>query len=331
MEDEIESKALNNLSLMKMSDYMDKWMKVNKPLLAATTVKTYNLYIEHHFKPYFGAKKVNQITEMNIMEYIEKKLVAEKLSSTTVRKHFFTLKKMFYDAMKTKSPCNEITAPKPGDFKATIPTEQEFENICAVFKTFGVEDEAIILLAGQCGLRRGEIFALKWDDLDEKLGTLRIDEAVALEEKGYKFELKDPKSHNGIRTIVIPDYLKNLLIDIKKTIPPSKTRRKGRKRDDPDKTEKVIFRYEIFTYNPHTFTKLYARTIKDEKYKLPQVRFHDLRHYHASLLYKYQVPDQYAAERLGHDITVLKKIYQHLGLEEKLNLDEKIKGMFKNE
>lgn len=328
IENDIANKSLNNLSKMKMSDYMDKWIEVNKPLLAATTVKTYKLYIEHHFKPFFGKLKVNQVSEMKIKEFIAEKLEKEKLSSTTVRKHFFTLKSMFYDAMKAKSPCIDITAPPKADYKANVPTEQEFENIVSVFKTFGLEDEAIILLAGQCGLRRGEIFALKWDDFDDKLGMLRIDEAVALEEDSYKFELKDTKSHNGMRTIVIPDYLKELLKEIKRTNPPKKTRRKGRKRDNPNEPEAEI-RKEILTYNPHTFTKRYEKIINDEKYKLPKVRFHDLRHYHACLLYKNNVPDLYAAERLGHDIMVLKKIYQHLGLEEKQNLDEQIKDIFK--
>ncbi|MCX7905067.1 MAG: hypothetical protein N2486_11235, partial [Caloramator sp.] len=73
----------------------------------------------------------------------------------------------------------------------------------------------------------------------------------------------------------------------------------------------------LFKQNPHSFTKKYAKIINNKNYNLPKVRFHDLRHYHASLLYKNNVPDLYAAERLGHDIWVLKKIYQHLGLEEK--------------
>jgi hypothetical protein len=47
------------------------------------------------------------------------------------------------------------------------------------------------------------------------------------------------------------------------------------------------------------------------------------------LLYKINVPDLYAAERLGHDIWVLKKIYQHLGLEDKKEIDQQVKDIFK--
>jgi len=315
LESEVESKSLNNLSMMKMSDYMDKWLEINKPLLESTTVKGYKMYINHHFKPVFGTMKVNQITDMHIKQYIANKIKAG-LSTTTIRKHFFTLSKILYDALKAKSPCVDIKPPKNAEYKPIIPTEAEFNSIYLIFKEISIEDEVVILLAGWCGLRRGEIFALKWDDLNEKEGTIRIDEAVALGEEGYQFEFKEPKSHNGIRTIAAPDYLMDLLKTIKKTVP--------KKKDNKNITD---IRTEILSQNPHSFTKKYRKLIKEKN--LPKIRFHDLRHYHASLLYKNNVPDQYAAERLGHDIWVLKKIYQHLGLEENKELDQKVKDIFK--
>lgn len=64
--------------------------------------------------------------------------------------------------------------------------------------------------------------------------------------------------------------------------------------------------------------------------KLPKIRFHDLRHYHASWMYKQGIPDQYAAGRLGHDIHVLKGIYQHLDLDVKDEIDNLIKSNFEN-
>lgn len=328
LEEEVSNKSLNNLSLMKMSDYMDKWFEINKATIAPTTRKAYKIYIDHHFKPFFGTMKVNKITEMHIKEYISIKLTKDELSSTTVRKHFFTLSRMLRDALKGKSPCLDIKAPKNAEFKPSIPTEKEFDTILNAFKEISIEDECIILLAGWCGLRRGEIFALKWDDLDETEGVIKIDEAMALEEEGYEFEIKDPKSHNGIRTIVIPDYLMDELKSLKLNRPKLKRYKKKKTIEmEHGKDKKLDIQYFIFRQDPHSFTKKYCRTITDKN--LPKIRFHDLRHYHASLLYKNQVPDLYAAERLGHDIWVLKKIYQHLGLEDKKVIDEKVKNIFK--
>lgn len=319
-EDELECNKTGKYENMKMSNYMDEWLSINKRLLAPTTLKGYKIHINAHFKPFFGTKKVNQITDMMIKKYMSEKL--KDLSPTTVRKHFFTLSKMFRDALKTKSPCIGIKPPQNDIFEVHIPTEAEFAAICQVFKKISNEDEAIILLAGQCGLRRGEIFALKWDDLNEENGTIRIDEAVALEEEGYNFELKEPKSRNGIRTIVIPDYLVELLKDLK-------TNRHKFKRYKIHGGIVPEIQPLIFRQDPHSFTNKYFRIIDNEENKLPRVRFHDLRHYHASLMYKNKIDDQYAADRLGHDIGVLKKIYQHLGLEEEKVLDDKIKNMFK--
>lgn len=321
LEEEVANKNLNNLSMMQMDAYMDKWFEVNKVRLAPTTRKEYKRYIDKHFKPFFKKDKVHQVTEMNIKEYIAEKL--EYLSSTTVRKHFFTLSSIFYDALKTKSPCIGIKAPPNAPYTPYIPSEAEFQEIHDVFRKISLEDEIIVLLAGWCGLRRGEIFAIKLDDINEDEGTIKIDEAVALKEKGYKFEFKQPKSVNGIRTIAVPDYLMELINVQKKILRKSTT--EGEVISLDKKKNKNIL---LCTQNPHSFTKKYARIRVQED--LPPARFHDLRHYHASLLYKYNVPDQYAAERLGHDIWVLKKIYQHLGLEERKELDNKVKNIFNN-
>ncbi|HEY5576190.1 MAG TPA: site-specific integrase [Clostridiaceae bacterium] len=309
---------VNQYSSMKLSEYMDCWLHDNRGLLAPTTLKTYNLYARAHFRPYFKNVRVDKITDAMIRRYLSDKL--EELSPTTVRKHYFTLSRMLGDALKGANPCIGIKAPQNAAFKPHVPTEDEFAAIVKAFGSISNEDEAIILLAGWCGLRRGEIFALKWDDINDQEDTIRIDEAMALEEDGYDFVEKDPKSRNGFRTIAIPKYLTELLADIKKNKHKFKRFKKygGRL---PDISNLA------FQQDPHSFTKKYVRVIAEQK--LPKVRFHDLRHYHASLLYKNNVPDQYAAERLGHDVWVLKRVYQHLGLKEEKELDDQVRDMFK--
>lgn len=314
LEQEVANRTLTNLGSMKMVDYMDKWLEVNRGILAPSTYQSYKLYIKKHFKPYFKRLAVSSITDMHIKQYISQKTAV--LSPTTVRKHFFTLSKMFRDALKTKSPCLGIKPPKQKEYKPRIPTEAEFEKIYKAFKKIDLEAEIVILLSGWCGLRRGEIFALKWDDIDQTNGTIRVDEAVAIQEESCKFALKSPKSSNSIRTIAVPDYLMDLL----------RQQEKKRLKNVESMTGSEHLGLSVLTYNVYTFSHLYTRTIRDKK--LPPVRMHDLRHYHASLMYKHNVPDLYAAERLGHDIWVLKKIYQHLGLEDKKELDNKVRRMF---
>lgn len=303
LEEDVASRDLSNVSIMKISYYMDAWLDINRPLLAPTTVKSYKGYVENHFKPFFGRLKMHQITELHIKAYIAEKI--PDLSATTIRKHFFTLQKMFRDALKYKSPCLGVKPPKPSDFKPVVPTEKQFDDIHKAFTNAGPEYETAILLAGWCGLRRGEIFALKWDDIDEEKGFIRVDEAMALKEDKYEFELKDPKSSKGMRDVPAPEGLIERLTAIKQ--------------------KQKSIRHRVFTINPDQFTRKYNRIIKKLGLK---IRFHDIRHYHASILYKNNVPDLYAAEKLGHDIWVLKRIYQHLGMDDKKEIDEKVKKLF---
>ncbi len=318
LEGEVAARSLTDLANFRVTAYMDKWIEVNRGILAPSTYQTYKLYIRVHFKPFFEQfrkpLRVREVIDMHIKQYISDKL--ETHSSTTVRKHFFTLSKMFRDALKHKSPCTGVKAPPMGGYVPVVPTEEEFEAIHEAFRVIGPEEEAAVLLAGLCGLRRGEIFALKWDDVDWTSGKVRVDEAMAVQEESSVFALKEPKSKNSIRQVPVPDYLLDLLRGLQKE---RFKNVEGLKDDD-------LQTLHIIPLNIYTFTTLYRETI--QAMDLPRIRLHDLRHYHASLLYKHNVPDHYAAEQLGHDIWVLKKIYQHLGLEEKKELDDKVKDIF---
>lgn len=305
-EQQLYNKTMGNIPNMKVSTFMDKWVEIVSPSLASSTIRTYEQYITGHFKPYFGNIRLEQVTELFIRAYIAEKL--KYLSPTTVRKHFFTLKKIFYDALKLRSPCRDITPPETNYFKPSVPTDKEFKQIWDCFKSYGMMFELTVLLAGWNGMRRGEIFALKPNDINFKEGDIRVDEAIAMAREGYSFEFKLPKSKNGIRTIATPDYAIKLL---KKYI---------------DKNE-IANNDPLFTMKPDQFSTRFREIIQQNN--LPKFRFHDLRHYHASFLYKNKIPDKYASVRLGHDIMVLKRMYQHLGLEEQSKLDKKVKNFYK--
>lgn len=303
LEQEIEERKYINIDNIRLSVWMDKWLELNENRLSPSTFVSYQMYVDTHFKPALGSLKLNQINEIHIKQYMNDKL--KDLSSTTVRKHMLILRKILYEALKHKSPCNDIELPKKEEYKPRVPTEKEFNEIHEAVK--GTRDEPIVLLAGWCGLRRGEIFALKWNDIDWNNKTIRIDEARAISKDG--FVDKKPKSKKGLRTIAVPEYLIQLL-------------------DKQRKSQKQINK-RIFNIRPDNYSSYFASIIK--KKKLPNIRFHDLRHYHASWLYKQGIPDHYAAQRLGHDINVLKGIYQHLDMDVKTEIDNLIKANFKEQ
>ena len=326
---EIEENGLDNVGNMRFSVWAEKWLSLKKSDLSPSTYKTYKMYINHHFKPYFGEKKLNKINDLHVKEYISYKLV--DLDKITVRKHFFALSDIFKTALKNKSPMSCMKPPKTKRKKVKLPPIADFELIFnAVENHF---DELPVLLAAWCGLREGEIFALKKDDINWKEKKIRIDENKAISEEGYI--LKDPKSDNGIREIVVAERIMYLLkkrclettdIDLFKMRPDSYGRRfhnlllvhnqeierRAKERDPLPRRNKNALINQL--------------NIQDRS--LPIVRFHDLRHLHASDLYRAGVPDQYAADRLGHDIKVLKGIYQHLQLEDQVEIDATVRDIY---
>jgi integrase len=368
LEKDIEDGTYSNLQNMLFSAYAPKWLKTHKNMIASTTYRDYKMYIKKHFSPFFDRFKLKDITEFNVKEYINEKL--ETLSPTTVKKHFHVLNLMLRDALKSKNPCKDIEPPRPNNYIPTVPTDEEFKLIHEAVK--GTFDEPIILLAAWCGMREGEIFALKNNDIDIENSGLRVDEnmAIHIEENAengkdsYTYDDKEPKSRNGKRFIIVQSYLMNLLKDImaehEKNIAKQENKiidiisQKDRKGNEP---------YKLFKMRPESYSERFSNIINyhnelfdaKKKYgieglknslkfqnskslkknihiqnkKIPDIRFHDLRHFHTTVLYENDIPDQYVAERLGDNIKTMKQVYQHLRLEKKKAIDEKIKEIFK--
>ncbi len=294
---EIAEGKITVVANKRFSAWTLEWLELNRNRLSPSTVALYKIYINAHFIPYFGNVKLNKISELQVKRFINEKL--ESLKSGTVRKMFFVLSKILQDALKRKNPCQDIDAPVKDDYTPYVLSDKEFNQIVNAFK--GTDYEPMILLAGQCGLRRGEIFALKWDDIDWNNNIIRINESRCINDRGG-YEDKTPKSKNGTREVAATKYIIELLDKIRNT-------------------QKEIRTY-IFSGRPDNFSSRWAE-LRTKK-KIPPVRFHDLRHYHASWLYSQGIPDQYAAERLGHDVQILKAIYQHLHLDKRKKLDKKI-------
>ena len=116
---------------------------------------------------------------------------------------------------------------------------------------------------------------------------------------------KGPKSDNGYREVVVPRYLMGLL----------ENKRKGWK-EIPER---------FFPIRPDHYSSYFAELIK--KKELAPIRFHDLRHYHASWLFANKIPDQYAAKHLGDDIQTLKATYQHIGADLRQDIDDTVRGL----
>ena len=319
IEQEHEEGKLTHTDNIRVAEWIKSWIDIHKNKYSPSTIVLYQGYLKNYYKPFFKQMKFKDLREIHMKKFINELLGDQ--STTSTRRIVSCLRPIFHDAMKDKSPLKDIKLPKEAKVDySDVPTPEVFKKIHLAVKE--TRDEPIILLAAWCGLRREEIFALRQNDLDYESNTIRIDEAYVINDQGV-YQVKGTKSENGLREVPAPPYLMNL---IKATIKNGFAIRKKEKRVvvemEEVKEKKNSPEQFIFPMRPDSYSSYLAKLVRQKN--MPKTRLHFLRHYHATWLYENGVPDHLSAERLGHDIRVLKEVYQHLGVKKKDEINRKI-------
>lgn len=162
-----------------------------------------------------------------------------------------------------------------------------------------------VMVAASTGMRRGEVLALRWRDIDLDAGALRVTQVVELTTKGIA--VKEPKTDRSRRTIALPARLVQELRSHRKD--QSELRLKlGLGKDERD----LVFpSWDWTVRNPSYFSKEFSREVAAAK--LPHVTFHGLRHTHITHLPRSGIPVHVVSARAGHaNPTVTLNIYAHL-------------------
>ena len=162
-----------------------------------------------------------------------------------------------------------------------------------------------VLLALATGMRRGEILALRWGNVDLDRGSLRVVESLEQTKAGLRF--KAPKSEKA-RAVTLPAFAGDELRRLKCEQAEELLRLGVRQ----SSTTLLCARADGEPMPPRSLTHEFAKVtgrVKD----VPRVRFHDLRHSHATQLLLAGVHPKVAQERLGHSsISVTLDLYSHV-------------------
>ncbi len=176
-----------------------------------------------------------------------------------------------------------ISLPAKNKPRITIPTDDELATCLNLAGHPGMR-QAILLAAG-AGMRRGEIAALEWKHINYEDSTLLIEQAYVKGEDGT-LHLNLPKTALSERTILVG---KDIMEGFQAL---------------PNKESK-----HPVNLTPDAITRRFQRICAKAGFKF---RFHDLRHYQASIMLAEGVPDKYAMERMGHSsANMLRNVYQH--------------------
>jgi integrase len=161
-----------------------------------------------------------------------------------------------------------------------------------------------ILLGVLCGLRRGEVVALRWRSVDLETGQLAV--VASTEQTGQGVREKETKSGKG-RSVALPSVLIAELRQHRVRQATGLLQLGVRLTDD----HHVVAQFDGRPLQPHSLTRAFLIFIR--RHKLPQIRLHDLRHSHATHLLGAGVHPKIAQERLGHSsIAITIDLYSHV-------------------
>ncbi len=297
--------AASKLTLAKF--LVEEWLPGRRHDLKPTTFVSYETNLRVHVVPALGAIRLQALTARDLNQFYAQ-LLADRdeggkgLSPKTVRYIHTTVHRALRDAERWGLVQRNVAASANAP-RQTRPQERRTWSAdeAATFLEAVRDDELYTLLhlAIATGMRRGELLGLRWRDLDSNQGFVRVRQNAV--EVGYHVVYTEPKTAKSRREIAIdPD-----------TVGILEAHRQRRLYGATTEPDSLIFRYADGTpIHPQTVTARFRTLCK--RAGVPVIRFHDLRHTHATILLAQRTNPKIVSERLGHStVAFTMDVYSH--------------------
>lgn len=285
---------------VRAHDFAMLWLADKKRSISPTTYGRYEQLWRLHLQPHIGHVLLSALKQINVMRLFADWEKAE-VSPSTRRKAADLLHSILEAATGQGIVAGAVTA------AVTRPRVEKKEmhvlspEQVGAFLEHSASDplHALYVMALTTGMREGELFALEWRDIDFTGGFVFVQRT--LEEYRGRLRVKPPKSAKGLRRIDLPGLAITELHTLRKcavadglaTAPVFHDSRGGHLRR-PNVARR-------------SFKPLLAKA------GLPPIRFHDLRHTHATLLLVNGTNPKVVSERLGHaSIEITLTTYSHV-------------------
>ncbi len=187
-----------------VGQFLSRWLEdAVRSSVRALTYEQYEQHVRLYLAPAFGKIPLHKLRPQAIQRFIAERLAAG-LSPRTVRISLFVLRRALAQAVKwnllAANPAAAVDLPRiPRKQLVTFTPEQARALLGAAQ---GDPYGPAYWLALQCGLRRGKLLALTWNDVDFDAATVTV--RRALERIGGRLEFVEPKSTSGRRTLPLP-------------------------------------------------------------------------------------------------------------------------------
>ena len=260
-----------------VNNAVEQYINMKSGVLSPSTIRGYRQIQRYYLGPGtdMGEQDLRTIDNITIQFWVSR--LSATLSPKTVRNVFG----LFSAVLAVFLPDYQLRITLPAKTKPELYTPSDDDISALLAACTDPELEISILLAAFGPLRRSEICAL--EDTDIHGNTITVSKARVKDEDYFWITKHTPKTYGSNRTIEMPDFVIRKMEHIEGRIV----------KTEPDNISRKFQHLE-------------------EKVNLPgHIRFHDLRHYAASIMHAQGVPDQYIMKRGGWSSPyVMKSVYQ---------------------
>jgi integrase len=321
---QLEAKlALGDLSLFDggekktqtFGSYADKWLKDYARVECKTsTADGYEGVVEQYLRPRFGNRPLDQIRRDDIKAMIND-LIAKELSRNTVRNALCVIRGIFNEAIEADilevNPAARLgrftRTAKAAEVKGISLTSAEAEQFLQAAKDICPEYHPLFLMALRAGLRRGELVAVQWGDIQFGKDEQDANRFIVVEHNYVRREHTTTKSKKS-RRVDMSRELRRVLIELRD----KRLLESFLKGKNDISSELVFLSPDGAILDPDNLYHRYFQPVLT-KAGLRKIRLHDLRHTFGSLLIQSGASIVYVKEQMGHSsIQVTVDTYGHL-------------------
>ena len=303
----IEAAVLGKDQDRSLGHYLKEWLAHTRGRVRASTYRGYESLIRCYAVPALGEVPLSELSPLLIQRLYSSLLEPErKLSAGTVLNLHLVLTQALGQAVRwgilERNPVKGAQPPRPARPEPVVVDQALASRIVAALSGSAVELPGILAIA--TGMRRGEILGLRWADLGPDLTHAQVRRTLQTTGRGLAFS--EPKTRRSRRAVALPGIVRAPLE--RQRVQQVLRRSTARTWADLDL---VIDRGDGGPLNPDTLSSRWRLFLKHSG--LPHVRFHDLRHGHATLMLLKGVHPKVVSERLGHaSVGITLDLYSHV-------------------